>query len=99
LDQHTTDCCLIAHGQIVDEDQPFHLEGDPHFADEMDAPPFHWFCRSSVVLYHPAMEEYGLTTAQMRQYADEWLAIPKDERADHAPKWTSAGSRPDNRAD
>jgi hypothetical protein len=34
IDQHTTQTCLNVHGQIVGEDEDFHLTGTPKYADE-----------------------------------------------------------------
>ena len=60
LDARTTDCCLRVHGQIVGLNAKFHLTGTPRFADNLDWTPFHWKCRTSVVLY---LEQFdaGLT--------------------------------------
>lgn len=67
IDERTTDCCLQAHGQIVDEDQKFTLTGTPRFARYMSWTPFHWNCRSAVVLYNPIYDEIeGVTTKDMR---------------------------------
>jgi hypothetical protein len=57
LDNRTTDCCLRVHGQIQPMDKPFILTGSPRYADEMDWPAFHSYCRTSGVLY---LEEYDL---------------------------------------
>lgn len=43
IDERTTDCCLQAHGQIQPLDKPFHLTGEPRWADYLDNPPFHWY--------------------------------------------------------
>ena len=51
IDERTTECCLEVHGQVQYLGAPFHLTGDPHFASEMEKPPFHWHCRTSVALY------------------------------------------------
>ncbi len=51
IDDKTTECCLEVHGQVEYLGAPFHLTGDPHFAEEMEKPPFHWHCRTSVALY------------------------------------------------
>jgi len=72
LDLRTTDCCLRVHGQIQPLDAPFHLTGDPRFADDVDWPPFHRWCRTSGVLYLPVYDD-GLT-ALMRASADQVLA-------------------------
>lgn len=70
----TTETCLRVHGQIVDVDKPFKLEGEPRFAREMMAPAFHWRCRTSIAMYHPAFERGGLTTANMEASAKAELA-------------------------
>lgn len=69
----TTDCCLRVHGQIVGVSEPFVLTGTPRFADRMMAPSFHWNCRTSVAMYHPAFERGGLTTAGMVKSAQAEL--------------------------
>lgn len=74
IGQNTTDCCLRVHGQIRDVGQPFDLTGTPRFADQMMTSPFHWNCRTSIAMYHPAFERSGLTTANMRKSADAQLA-------------------------
>lgn len=60
LDGRTTNCCLKVHGQIQPFDRPFHLTGTPRFADYMDWPAFHYWCRTSGVLYAPEFD-MGLT--------------------------------------
>ena len=82
LDARTTDCCLRVHGQVVELDEPFHLTGTPRFADDMDWPAFHWYCRTSGVLYQPEFDD-GLTD-KMQEGSTFFL----DERA--------AGKSPDN---
>jgi hypothetical protein len=69
IDERTTECCLMVHGQVVKMGQPFHLTGEPKFADYVDTTPFHWNCRSAVSLYHPAMEAIGVPTEKMREAA------------------------------
>ena len=66
IDERTTTCCLLAHGQIQDLDDPFKLNGHPRFRDEMDHPPFHWHCRTSVGLYTPDFEQLGVSTSDMQ---------------------------------
>ncbi len=60
LDGRTTDCCLRAHGQIVPLKDKFSLTGTPRFADALDWTPFHWRCRTSIVLYLSQFDD-GLT--------------------------------------
>lgn len=71
LDGKTTDCCLRVHGQIQEWGKPFKLTGTPRFADEMDWPGFHWWCRTSGVLYLPEFDD-GLT-ARMKAGARWFL--------------------------
>lgn len=82
LDSRTTDCCLKVHGQIQPLDEPFHLTGTPRYADYQDWPGFHWYCRTSGVLYKEEFDE-GLT-AKMQEGSQFFI----DERA--------AGRTPDN---
>ena len=82
LDARTTDCCLQVHGQIQPLDEPFHLTGTPRYADYQDWPGFHWYCRTSGVLYQEQFDD-GLT-AKMQEGAQFFL----DERA--------KGNTPDN---
>lgn len=65
IDERTTDCCLRVHGQTKPLDEPFKLTGTPRFADEIQDPPFHWYCRTSEALYHPEFEQFGIPTQQM----------------------------------
>lgn len=73
VDERTTDCCLRVHGQIQPVDGKFNLTGTPRFANRLAHPPFHWYCRSSVVLYHESMEGTGVPTADMRAAARDEL--------------------------
>lgn len=72
LDRRTTDCCLRVHGQIVPFDGEFTLTGHPAFADKIDFSPFHWYCRTSIVLYSERFDS-GLTE-RMRKAADYVLS-------------------------
>lgn len=65
IDERTTDCCLRVHGQIQDLDDPFILTGTPRYADEIQDPPFHWYCRTSETLYHEELEQIGTPTSEM----------------------------------
>lgn len=62
IDERTTETCLRAAGQKRHIDEPFHLTGEPRFADDLDWTPFHWYCRTSVALYLPQYDD-GLTQA------------------------------------
>lgn len=81
LDGRTTDCCLRVHAQIQPFNGLFKLTGTPRFADTMDWPGFHYYCRTSGVLYLSQYDD-GLTQ-RMRAGADYFI----DER--------SAGRYPD----
>lgn len=70
IDQNTTNCCLLVHGQIQPLDKPFILYGTPRFADKMDNSPFHWNCRTAISLYTQRMEAVGITTQEMRDAAE-----------------------------
>jgi len=72
LDRRTTDCCLRVHGQIVPFDGEFTLTGHPSFADKIDWSPFHWYCRTSIVLYSESFDS-GLTE-RMRRAAEYVLS-------------------------
>ena len=50
IDKNTTDCCLRVAGQVVPFKGKFALSGTPRFADKMDWSPFHWYCRTSIVM-------------------------------------------------
>lgn len=69
IDSRTTNCCLQVHGQIVDLDANFVLNGTPRFAGELPQPPFHYRCRTVITLYTPATEKTGILTSDMRQAA------------------------------
>lgn len=76
IDQHTTPCCLAVHGQIVGEDEDFHLTAPPKYASEMHAPPFHRGCRTAVAKILPRYLKDEVTQA-MRQDAIEQSKMPK----------------------
>ena len=73
IDERTTDCCLKVHGQIQPLEKDFKLTGTPRFADKVPDPPFHWYCRTTEVLYNEKLEEFGITTEKMRDAANAEL--------------------------
>ena len=73
IDERTTDCCLKVHGQIQPLEKDFKLTGTPRFADKVPDPPFHWYCRTTEVLYNEKFEEFGITTEKMRDAANAEL--------------------------
>jgi len=86
IDQNTTDCCLMVHGQTQPLDKPFVLYGTPRFADKLDSPPFHWNCRTASSLYLKRMEEFGVSTQEMRDAANaEQKAREEGSKAETHP--------------
>lgn len=73
IDERTTECCLEAHGQVIPLDGQFYLTGEPHYAEYMSKPPFHWYCRSVAALVRLDQADDALT--------DEMLGAAKDELA------------------
>ncbi len=74
IDERTTECCLMVHGQTQPLDQPFKLDGEPRYADELDHPPFHWYCRTAEALVHRADLGDKLTGEMQDAAADELAA-------------------------
>jgi len=92
IDHKTTDCCLRVHGQIQPLDKPFILDGYPRYSDKMDAPPFHWNCRSAISIYTERMETKGITTAEMEDAAQAELRAREDgSREDIWPSHATSG--------
>jgi hypothetical protein len=73
IDERTTDCCLRVHGQTRPLSRPFRLTGTPRYADELEHPPFHWYCRSSEALIHRDQVDDG--------FSREMVAAAQAERA------------------
>src|SRR5574341_1423346 len=85
LDRRTTDCCLRVHGQTQPINKPFKLTGEPRYADEVDWPPFHWWCRTATALVL-ASEANDDLTREMREAARRWLTErAKGKRPDQKP--------------
>jgi len=78
LDNRVTDCCLRVHGQVQDFETPFHLTGVPRYSDYKEWPDFHWYCRTSGILYLKEFDD-GLTE-RMRAGADFFMAERKSGR-------------------
>jgi len=78
--KNTTDCCLRVHGQIQPVDRPFELTGTPRFADKMMTPAFHWNCRTSIAMYHPAFED-AMPTSKLREDARKELKQRQEQKA------------------
>lgn len=75
LDARTTDCCLQVNGQVRNLKEDFHLTGEPRYADRLDGPPFHWYCRTSTTLYLAEFDD-GLSE-RMAQSADYVLGLKR----------------------
>ena len=76
IDGDTTDTCLNVHGQIVGENEDFHLTGTPRYADNMYNPAFHRGCRTAVAHILPKYVKPEVTKA-MREDAIEQGKKPK----------------------
>lgn len=59
IDGKTTQCCLHAHAQVVEFNDPFILTHEPRYSDRQQWPGFHWYCRSGAasVLREQAQDE------------------------------------------
>jgi hypothetical protein len=83
LDNRTTDCCLQVHGQAVPLDAKFILTGTPRFADEQDAPPFHWNCRTAFALVRAEDSQDDLTKRMQDAAQNELDARAKNDTRDY----------------
>jgi hypothetical protein len=88
LDLRTTSCCLRVHGQIVPVDGMFELTGTPRFADNMDAPPFHYGCRTAIALVRLDAQDEALN-ARLRLDANR-EATAHEEGGTAQGKYASA---------
>ena len=80
IDERTTECCLLVHGQIQPITRPYQLDGQPRFADQLMLPPFHWRCRTSSAPYLPSFEEgAAISTQDMRDASKAELKAREDE--------------------
>jgi hypothetical protein len=87
IDSRTTECCLRVHGQIQPLNKPFILTGEPRFADKMDWPGFHNYCRTSAVLYDAAYDlglTAGMQTAAERMLQERAAGKPGARHPAHA---------------
>lgn len=80
IDDRTTDCCLRVHGQIQPLDGMFRLTGTPRFADEMDYPAFHRYCRTGTVLYSPELDPGGVQRAKLLDESKHQLKAREDAK-------------------
>ncbi len=80
IDDRTTDCCLRVHGQTQPLAGMFKLTGTPRFADEMDYPQFHRYCRTSPVLYSPELDPGGVQRAKLLEDARHELKAREDAK-------------------
>jgi hypothetical protein len=78
IDERTTDCCLRVHGQVQRLDKPFKLTGTPRYANELDHPPFHWYCRSAEAIL-TAEQARDELTQEMVDAARAELVARKDK--------------------
>jgi len=80
IDERTTECCLRVHGQWQAMGDPFRLTGEPRYMDEMQAPPFHYACRTVVALVRRQDATDELTTRMRNAARDELNARAKKKR-------------------
>ena len=78
IDERTTDCCLRVHGQWQAFGDEFTLTGTPRYADTMERPPFHRWCRTATALVQRQFAADDLTT-QMRDAARDELNARKTQ--------------------
>lgn len=69
LDKRTTETCLNVHGQVQPLNGLFTLTGTPRYANQLDRPPFHNFCRTVVALVE-ARYVSDQVTADMKRAAE-----------------------------
>ena len=86
VDDRTTDCCLRVHGQIQPLDGMFKLTGTPRFADEMDYPAFHRYCRTGTVLYSPELDPGGVQRAKLLEETKAELKSREDAKRKKAQR-------------
>lgn len=85
LDNRTTLCCTLVHGQIKKLDEPFEtLNGD------IMEPPFHVHCRTSVSAWNAMFEQYGKNTEGMLKDSEKW----KDKKLSSMKEAKKAGYKP-----
>lgn len=92
IDERTTECCLKVHGQVVPLGDEFVLTGEPRYADRMKAPPYHWFCRSSLALVK-LDEATDALTRDMIEAAYAEFTARKQRSAERVRVPSSATSR------
>lgn len=78
IDERTTDCCLRVNGQTQPLGKPFQLTGTPRFADRVDQPPFHYYCRTAMALVQAADADDPLTR-EMQAAANAELRARRDK--------------------
>jgi len=76
VDQRTSETCIYANGQIQPVEKPFETD-----QGNLDYPPFHCNCRTTVTAWHKAFEAYGKSTKDM-------IAESKAEAKKRGKKWT-----------
>jgi hypothetical protein len=86
IDDRTTDCCLRVHGQIQPLDGMFRLTGTPRFADEMDYPAFHRYCRTGTVLYSPELDADGKQRAKLLDESKHQLKVREETKKKKAQR-------------
>jgi hypothetical protein len=80
IDERTTETCLNVHGQVKPFDQPYHLTGTPRYADDIEFPPFHDYCRTVSVLVARSEANDELSQAMRQAGRAEREARAEDQR-------------------
>lgn len=80
IDARTTDCCLRVSGQTVPLKGKFKLTGTPRYADEMDGPPFHAYCRTATALVRAQDAQDDLTRRMQDSAQAELLARANNDK-------------------
>jgi hypothetical protein len=88
IDSRTTETCLNIHGQRQPMSKKFRVVGTPRFSRRKDWSPFHWYCRTSVVLYR---EEYDDGLTERMQSQSEQEQQRRKEAAEKARKAKEKG--------
>ncbi len=91
IDERTTECCLMAHGQVQGLEEDFELRGRPRYADRLQWVPFHWYCRSSVALVRRADAEDSLTQELLEAAVRELRAREAAGRVEIHPSHGRSG--------
>lgn len=86
IDERTTQTCLRVHGQVKPFNRPYHLTGTPRYADDIQFPPFHDWCRTVSALVDVSQAGDELSKAMRQAGRAEREARAEDQRRIEALK-------------